>query len=141
MVVYTLPKTCISFSKLAPPWTINAPVFAPVLLVVLVINTVPGVLKLPTIVLPVTSRFVPIVALVLTVNPSTVKLPLIPKLVNWPVLGVTLPIGVFCIPPSALSVVIAVIDPLLVKSPPVILPVALIVFPNPALLAVILPSK
>ena len=36
----------------------------------------------------------------------------------------TFPIGVACIPPAALNDVIAVIDPLLVNAPPVMLPVA-----------------
>ena len=67
----------------------------------------------------------PIVAELLTVNAAPVIFPLDPTEVNNAVLGVTLPIGVACIPPRALSVVTAVILALLVTAAAVTLPVAL----------------
>jgi hypothetical protein len=73
---------------------------------------------------PVTPNVEPIVAELLTVNAEAVMFPLEPTDVNKPVLGVALPIGVFCMPPNALKLVLAVIDPLLVSPAPVILPVA-----------------
>jgi hypothetical protein len=51
---------------------------------------------------------VPTVALALTVKAFTVLLPLTLSLVNIAVLGVILPIGVFCKPPAALKVPLTV---------------------------------
>lgn len=74
---------------------------------------------------PLTPNVLPIVVELLTVNAETVVFPLEPTVVNNALLGVTLPIGVDCSPPNALSVVIAVIDVLLVIAAAVTLPVAL----------------
>ena len=77
--------------------------------------------------LPDTPRVPPTVALLLIVNALTVVLPLELTVVNCAVLGVELPIGVFCRPPAAFNVVPEVIDPLAVNAAAVILPVALTV--------------
>jgi hypothetical protein len=76
---------------------------------------------------PTTPNVLPIVAVLLTVNAETVVFPLEPTVVNNALLGVTLPIGVACRPPNALTVVTAVIDPLLVTAAAVTLPVAVTV--------------
>ena len=73
---------------------------------------------------PATPSVPPMVAELLTVNALAVIFPLDPTDVNKAVLGVTLPIGVACKPPNADNEVTAVIDPLLVKLAPVMLPVA-----------------
>ena len=92
-------------------------IFAPVML-----PLVPDVDILPAMILPTTPNVVPMVAELLTVNELTVLFPLTLSLVKIAVLGVTLPIGVACIPPRALSVVIAVIEPLLVSADTVAFP-------------------
>ena len=85
----------------------------------------PKVEILPPVMFPVTPKVEPTVAELLTVNALTVLFPLTLSLVKIAVLGVTLPIGVACMPPKALNVVIAVIDPLLVIAAAVTLPVVL----------------
>jgi hypothetical protein len=55
--------------------------------------------------LPVTPNVVPIVVELLTVNPFTVALLVALIIVKLPVLAVTLPIGVFCMPPDTVKVV------------------------------------
>ena len=110
-----------------PPWIVNCAV-----------ARVPAVLILPAIKLPVTPSVLPIVAELLTVSALTVALPEPPivvpciapllinaltvavpldcKVVKLPVLGVTLPTGVFCKPAVALNVVPMVAELLTVNA-------------------------
>jgi hypothetical protein len=59
--------------------------------------------KLLKVVLPVTPKVVPIVALLLIESAFTVALPLDTTVVKNAVLGVAFPIGVFWIPPLAVN--------------------------------------
>jgi hypothetical protein len=66
---------------------------------------VPAEVILPAVMFPTTPKVVPIVVELLTVNPFTVALPVKLMVVKVAVLGVTLPIGVFCMPPDTVNVV------------------------------------
>lgn len=104
-----------------------------------VVTNEPDNVALDPLILPTTPKVEPIVALLLIVKPLAVMLPAIDKappdkemlvasnVVNLPVLGVVLPIGVACIPPEACSV------PTIVALLLSVIPEAVIFEPTPKL--------
>ena len=71
---------------------------------------------------PATNKDAPMLALALTVNSLIVVFPDVTNEVNWAELGVTLPIGVFCIPPWACNVELKLALPVVVNPAETILP-------------------